>query len=225
MHIAEKAGHVYSLLFPLFGLGILALDRGDFGGALAPLERGFELCRTREVPILLHDFAWALGAAYHGTGRRAEGVALMENAVRGFAEQNLGWSWWAGRVRALAGAYLLDGRLADATRIAQDGLTVARQRCEPVVEGQLLHLLGDIATHRDRFDAESSDDRYREALALAEPRGMRPLIAHCHLGLGKLYRRTGKREQAREQLTTAITMFGEMGMTYWVEQAEMNNAE
>ena len=88
MHIAEEAGHVYSLLFPLFGLGTLKLDQGDFAGAVAPLERGLELCRTREVPLLLHDFAWALGAAYHGTGRRAEGVALMEDAARGFAERN-----------------------------------------------------------------------------------------------------------------------------------------
>jgi hypothetical protein len=73
MHIAEEAGHVYTLLFPLFSLGTLKLDQGDFAGAVAPLERGLELCRTREVPLLLHDFAWALGAAYHGTGRRAEG--------------------------------------------------------------------------------------------------------------------------------------------------------
>jgi len=49
---------------------------------------------------------------------------------------------------------------------------------------------------------------------------MRPLIAHCHLGLGKLYRRSGKREQAQEDLATAATMFREMGMTYWLEQAE-----
>jgi hypothetical protein len=46
------------------------------------------------------------------------------------------------------------------------------------------------------------------------------LVAHCHLGLGKLYRRTGKREQAQEHLTTATTMYREMGMTYWLEQAE-----
>jgi hypothetical protein len=51
-----------------------------------------------------------------------------------------------------------------------------------------------------------------------EPRGMRPLVAHCHLGLGKLYRRTDKREQAHEHLTTA--MYREMGMSYWLEQAE-----
>ena len=49
---------------------------------------------------------------------------------------------------------------------------------------------------------------------------MRPLVAHCHLGLGKLARRTGQREQARDHLTTATTMYREMGMTYWLEQAE-----
>ena len=49
---------------------------------------------------------------------------------------------------------------------------------------------------------------------------MRPLVAHCHLGLGKLYRRTGKRQDARDHLTTAATMYCEMGMTYWLERAE-----
>jgi hypothetical protein len=50
---------------------------------------------------------------------------------------------------------------------------------------------------------------------------MRPLVAHCHLGLGKLYRRTDKCERAREHLTTATMMYREMGMTYWLEKAEI----
>ena len=49
---------------------------------------------------------------------------------------------------------------------------------------------------------------------------MRPLIAHCHFGLGKLYRCTDEREQAQEHLITATTMYREMGMTYWLEKAE-----
>jgi hypothetical protein len=49
---------------------------------------------------------------------------------------------------------------------------------------------------------------------------MRPLAAHCHLGLGKLYRRTGQPEQAREHLTSATTMCREMDMRFWLEQAE-----
>jgi len=220
MHIAEEAGHVYTLVFPLFSLGTLKLDQGDFADAVAPLERGLELCRTREVPLLLHDFAWALGAAYHGTGRRAEGVALMEDAVRGLAERTVRVVGWAGRVGALGGAYLLDGRLADATRLAQDGLAVAQQRGERGVEGQVLRLLGDIAAHPDRVEVDTAEAHYREALALAEALGLRPLVAHCHLGLGVLYRRTGPREQAREHLTTATTMYRDMDMRFWLEQAE-----
>jgi hypothetical protein len=49
---------------------------------------------------------------------------------------------------------------------------------------------------------------------------MRPAVAHCHLGLGKLYRGTGKREQAQGHLTTATTMYREMDMRFWREKAE-----
>jgi tetratricopeptide (TPR) repeat protein len=220
MQIAEEAGHVYSLLFPLFGLGTLALDQGDFAGAMAPLERGLDLCRTREVPFLLPHFAGALGAAYHGTGRRAEGVALMEDAARAFAQRVAPLAAWPGRAAALGVAYLLEGRLADATRIAQDGLAAAQQRGERGVEGRLLRLLGDIAAHPDRLEVDVAEAHYRQALALAEELGLRPLLAHCHLGLGALYRRTGKPEQAREHLTTATVMYREMDMRYWLTQAE-----
>ncbi len=83
-----------------------------------------------------------------------------------------------------------------------------------------LRLLGEIAARREPPEVGSAEDYYRQALALAEPRGMRPLIAHCHLGLGKLYRRTGNREQASEHLTTATTMYREMDMRFWLEKAE-----
>ena len=88
------------------------------------------------------------------------------------------------------------------------------------MEGQLQRLLGDIAAHPDRFEVEIAEAHYHQALALAEELGLRPLMAHCHLGLGALYRRAGKRQQAREHITTAVTMFGEMDMRYWREQAE-----
>ena len=61
---------------------------------------------------------------------------------------------------------------------------------------------------------------YRQALALAEDLGMRPLQAHCHNGLGTLYLKTGQREQARTALSTAITLYRAMAMTFWLPQAE-----
>ena len=60
----------------------------------------------------------------------------------------------------------------------------------------------------------------KKALALAEPRGVRPVIAHCHFGLSKLYQRTGRTEQAREHRTISITMYREMGMQFYLEQAD-----
>ncbi len=81
-------------------------------------------------------------------------------------------------------------------------------------------MLGDLATRPDRVDAEGGEAYYRQALALAEPRGMRPLIAHCHLGLGKIYRSTGKPQEANEHLTTATTMYREMDMRFWRELAK-----
>jgi len=58
------------------------------------------------------------------------------------------------------------------------------------------------------------------AASLAEELVMRPLVAHCYLGLGKLYRRTEQRQQAHKHLSTATTMYREMDMRFWLEQAE-----
>lgn len=88
------------------------------------------------------------------------------------------------------------------------------------LEAWVLRLLGEITAHADPPDQESAQAHYRQALARADELGLRPLAAHCHLGLGKLYRRVGKREQAQKHLTTATTIYREMGMTYWMEKAE-----
>jgi tetratricopeptide (TPR) repeat protein len=126
---------------------------------------------------------------------------------------NRGWVY-----HELGRTCLLLGQLDEAKSLGDRA--IESSPCHPGFAAHAQHLLGDIATHPNRFDPESGEAHYRQALALAEPRGMRPLIAHCHLGLGKLYRRTGKREQAQEHLTTATTMYREMGMTYWLEKAE-----
>jgi class 3 adenylate cyclase/tetratricopeptide (TPR) repeat protein len=219
MNIAEEARHVFSIVLTLFGLGTLKLDQGDFAGAVPPLERGVDLCRTREVPFLLPDLAEALGAAYYRTDRRAEGIALMEDAARNIAGRGARFSGWAGRVAALGEAYLLEGRLAEAARVAHEGLATARQRGEQGVEGHLLRLLGDIAAHPDRFGTDAAEAHYRHAMLLAQELGLRPLIARCHLGLGVLYRRAGMGQKAREHLTTVVAMFGQMEMRYWLEQS------
>jgi len=124
----------------------------------------------------------------------------------------------ASAYRSLGHACVTLGRLDDARRFGDCALAFSPNTS--AAGAQALHLLGDIATHPERFDPERGEVHYREALTVAQRRGMRPLVAHCHLGLGKIYRRTGEREQAHEHLATATTMYREMGMTYWLEKAE-----
>jgi hypothetical protein len=47
---------------------------------------------------------------------------------------------------------------------------------------------------------------------------MRPLVAHCHLGLAQLHRRACDRPKAEEHLTVATTMYREIGMSGWAEK-------
>jgi hypothetical protein len=106
----------------------------------------------------------------------------------------------------------------DAARVARQALELSRNRKERGYEARALRLLGDTAAQRDPPDAETAEVHYRQALALAEELAMRPLVAHCHLGLGKLYRRTGDGAKAQQHLTTAATMYREMDMRFWLEK-------
>ena len=76
--------------------------------------------------------------------------------------------------------------------------------------------MGDAGTKT----GESAEGYFRQALALAETLGLRPLSAHCHLGLGTLSGRAGRPQEARASLTAAATMFAEMDTRHWRAQAE-----
>jgi len=99
-------------------------------------------------------------------------------------------------------------------------LALAREHQERGHQAYALRLLGDIAAYRAPPGIDQAAVHYRQALSLAEELGMRPLVAHCHLGLGTLYASVSQSEQARAALTTAIAMYRAMDMTFWLPQAE-----
>jgi hypothetical protein len=84
----------------------------------------------------------------------------------------------AGPYYSLGRACLLLGRLDEAPSIGR--LCDRSLPATSWYSAHATHLLGDITAHPDRFDPEGGEVHYRETLALAEPRGMRPLVAHCH---------------------------------------------
>jgi hypothetical protein len=88
-----------------------------------------------------------------------------------------------------------------------------------------LHQLGVVHAHADPPDTAQAEAHYQQALALAEEFGMRPLVAHCHLGLGKLYAQSGRRAKARTELSAVIELYRAMEMTFWLLQTEAALAE
>jgi tetratricopeptide (TPR) repeat protein len=120
----------------------------------------------------------------------------------------------------LGEAYLLAGRLENASQLAGRALARARDFKLCGNEAYALRLLGEVAAHRDPQEVEPATASYQQALALADELGMRPLQAHCHRGLGTLYATIGYRAEARAELAAAIDLYRAMDMTFWLPQAE-----
>ena len=125
----------------------------------------------------------------------------------------------------LGEAYLLEGRFDDALESARQAVSLAQRHQERSHEARSLRLLGEIISRRDPPAVERAAGYYHEALAVAGELGMRPLVAHCHFHLGKLFRKANQEERAREHLTTATTMYREMDMRCWLDQAEAEMRE
>jgi tetratricopeptide (TPR) repeat protein len=123
-------------------------------------------------------------------------------------------------VARLSAVCLLEGRVDEAIQHARQALDLAQRHGERGHEALALYQLGAVHAQADPPEVTQSEGRYREALALAETLGMRPLMAHCHLGLGTLYVKIGRPEQARTTLATAIDLYRAMEMTFWLPQAE-----
>jgi tetratricopeptide (TPR) repeat protein len=216
LRMAEDLGHSAPIAWTLGRLGRVYCCRGDVNRAIDLCTRSLALARERGVHNVIQWSSASLGVAYTLDGRTTEAVARLEEAVAAGESTS---SLDPYTLVSLGHAYLSAGRSEDASRCAREALVMCRQRTRRDVKADALHLIGDLAARREPASEEAMA-HYRQALALADELGMRPLVAHCHLGLGKLYRRMDKREQAQEHLTTATTMYREMDMRFWLEKAE-----
>ena len=119
----------------------------------------------------------------------------------------------------LGEAHLLAGRVEEAWDFGTRAVVLARERGERGHEAWAHRLLGETVSHRDCPDVAAAEAHYAASTALASELGMRPLVAHCRFSLGKLYGRAGDR-RATEHLTTAMSLFHEIGMPFWFGEAE-----
>ena len=154
-------------------LGQLYLTKGDWEAAIRVLEAGRALGRASDDRDFSEIMAGDLGFAYGWTGRLAEGLALLEEALKA-ALQRRARLFESTHARKLSTVYLLAGRLDEARQHAYQALDLARQQKAREIEANALFALAEVHTHASPADVQQAETAYRDALALAEPRGMRP---------------------------------------------------
>jgi class 3 adenylate cyclase/tetratricopeptide (TPR) repeat protein len=224
IQVAEALDHPFSLALACLWLAYLNSVRGELSQAARLLERAVPQCRDWNITYLTPVSMASLGHVSAWSGRIGEGISWLQQALTAYESAGIGWSQSLS-VLQLGEAYLLADQVENARACADRAVMVARERGERGYEAWALRLLGEIASHQNRPDVATTEAHYGAAMALTSELGMRPLQAHCHLGLGKLHRRTGKREQAYEHLTTATRMYREMDMGFWLEKAEAEMRE
>jgi len=220
IQLAEKTQHAFTIGFAHNAAAILHVARGDWPTAHSRIERWLNVVQMADIkyliPAAVAYFALVLaqlGEARAATSRLEEAEMLIAGKIaRGIVGPARSYYLLLGR------ACLLLGRIEDAQRFANQALDASGLR--PMMRPQSLLLRADIASHPDRFESDRGAAYYHEAMADAEVQGRRPVIAHCHLGLGRLYLRAGKRQDAEEHLTIAANMYREMDMAFWLKQAE-----
>jgi DNA-binding SARP family transcriptional activator len=217
LRLAGEIDRAYALVHACFGTGIVYLRKGELDRAVSLLERGQDLCRGRDFPFVAAANESLLGYAYLLKDQLARALPLLEEAVETFTSRMGGAAL---PMLHLAECYLKAGRQTDASAMAERALELAAERGEQGHRGWALRVRGLIAAHGERPDVEAAAAFHREALALAADLEMSPLRAHCHLALGRCYRRTGRRREALTQLSTAADLFRSMEMPYWLPRCQ-----
>jgi tetratricopeptide (TPR) repeat protein len=216
---SDALDHPFYRVVARLGLGMAAVRRGEWMRARDVLEEAVALSRGGGgFPSLFAAAAGWLASAYTSSGRLDDAVKLHREGLDQAAASGL-IVFEPLRQTQLGETLLRAGQIAEAATAAKMAVKVAREHAERGHEAWALRLLGDVSLAEDVPRLEPAGHRYRESLTLGEELGMRPLVAHCHLGLAKLYQLTDKRQEAQEHFTTATTLYREMDMRFWLEQA------
>ena len=218
VRLAESLDHPFSLIWACLNLGRLESLCGEFIRAIMLLERAVALSDEWNIAYLTPIALTALGQVYARSGRVEEGVSRLQQGLAGYASAGIGYLRSL-RMVQLGEAHFLAGRVEEAWDCGTRAVVLAGEREERGHEAWAHWLLGEVVSNRDCPDMAAAETHYATSTALASELGMRPLVAHCHFSLGTLYRRTGDR-RATEHLTTAMSLFNEMGMRFWFEKAE-----
>jgi tetratricopeptide (TPR) repeat protein len=214
--VADEIGNAGSRVLAATFQGHVYVLKGEPDSALRSMEPRMPLAEELGQGHLSIKFFLVLSHTYLLLGRADEGLRHLRRALastRGFMAEST-------RFGTLTASALMEaGRLDEASAEVAAGLAHSEKTGADGHRAPLLRLQAEMLARRDPPEPGPAQQSWREGLHLAIVLGMRPEVAHCHLGLGKLYRRAGDHAKASEHLSTATTMYREMDMGFWLGRA------
>jgi predicted ATPase/class 3 adenylate cyclase len=213
--VARATAHPFPRAIAQTMAGLVHLRRGELEEARPLLQQSVDACREKGLDVWRPIPTSLLGLARVRLGQVEEGLPLLEESVS--RTEALGVRAYLALWTAQLGEGLLAaGQLEAAGAAVQRALELALVHKERGHQAQGLKLLADVMATASPADPGAAEERYRQALALADELAMRPLTAQTLLALGRLYQRTGRRAQAADPLADAFLLLQDMGMRSWL---------
>ncbi len=224
IEIAERSNHLYSIYHAYNGRGYLFVYQGDWTNAVNFLQKAVSICELANFPYMYNATIALLGYSLACNGKISEGIHLLEDSVE--KTKIVGMMFFHTMALFYLGeAYLIAGQIEKAMRTAKRVQEMCQKFKTRGYEAWSLRLLGNISSHPENLNYDGAKGAFQQAMELGDSLGMRLLVAHCHMDLGKLYFKSGEKEKAQEYLGSARKMFREMGMNLWLERAEKDIKE
>ncbi len=214
--LADAAQQPLAFAHAALCLATLHIMQGRLADGWTVLERACRVTREWDVDVFEAQLRREQGLCLALSGRTAEGLALLDDAQATAQARDLYQPAFLSR---LGWACLLDGQIERALEVTSRCVAIGHEHGQRGLEAWAHRLLGEIRSHDAARDDAAAEAHYGDALAIATERGMRPLVAHCHAGLGRLARRRGRRD-AGSRLGIAAALYREMGMTLWLDVLE-----
>jgi tetratricopeptide (TPR) repeat protein len=198
-----------------WGAGMVMLLRGNTGEAARIFNHLLNLCRAHDLDAYLSRVTAALGCAKARSGQVADGLRLLQEAV----------SLDRSAEPRTTHAFALTA-LAEASLLAGDAKTALSRVAEALRQTEKYHERGEEAYARwlratifsvSGEDFESAGNAFQDAADLAAELGLKPLLAHCYLGLGDLDARRGAAPAGGGYRERGFMLLETLRMRQWIE--------
>jgi DNA-binding SARP family transcriptional activator/class 3 adenylate cyclase/tetratricopeptide (TPR) repeat protein len=213
IEIANGKRRSYSdIIFAHNGLGRVYVRQGRLDLATPLLKHAINLVREHELMHFLPTVAPVLGVAYLLKNEPEAALRLLE-PVAAFCDSKRMRNMYAFVIIVLAEAC---AALADNVRAhyyLEEAIRTADAQNQIGYVALALKAKGDIAK---RADDELAQKSYVGALAIAESRGMRPLVAHLRSALAQIRSGRGSPDESHEHSAIAKSLYAAMKMHFWM---------